>query len=110
MDRRSVVVLLVVLALIALPVFCLAGALEHSCGSCQDSCSHDACAHDPCGTLIRGDDSEVGGIDLPAPLLFAILRLTDAESVPLASSRWYPATRPPPTALPYHASDVPLLI
>ncbi|MFQ5505015.1 MAG: hypothetical protein ACE5F1_09505 [Planctomycetota bacterium] len=110
MDRRTGIILLLVVALLALPAVCLGGVLEHACGCSQDWCSHDACPNDPCDKLIRGDESDVFGLDLTAPVVLAFAPCVDLELATYERSRRRIEPRPPPRTLPYHASDVPLLI
>ena len=131
MFRNAVAVLSSFWLLLA-PTLCAAGVLTHACDcssglteceTCcggeelgcdcvEDGCSHDSCANDPCQVAIALEKQRSVELDLASEAAFTardIFLEWDFASLharPTANSG-------PPSAgknLPYHLSDVPLLV
>jgi len=95
-----------------LPTLCLAGVFGHACGDCEEgpACGHEEqCLDDPCSeTAVRPAAGTLIKDLLPIPSC-------SAPPVPVpfvATTVDRPSPAPPPRAklLPFHESDLPLLI
>ena len=110
MEPRTTTILVIILVLLVVPALCLGAFLEHPCGCDLGSCGHEVgCADDPCNTVVRPEDTGTFVGDLPA--LEPCPTFLTIELVLRAGKRREIIAPPaPPSSLPYHASDVPLLI
>ncbi len=129
---RNAVAALSALWLFLAPALCSAGVLTHACdcssglsecGTCcggekpgcdcaEEGCSHDACANDPCQVAIGAEKVSSAELDFAAEPAFAafdpLLARHSALLQPgLAATSDLSGAR---KNLPYHLSDIPLLV
>ncbi len=130
MLRRNAILLLACWSLLASPMLCLAGAIEHAChgpaeaaDACADAtpacdcdphggpCSHDTdCSSDPCSLLVvaksaRSTPDEIAPLDQHARLATRAFGAAPARHRP-GRTPWDADVGP---RLPVHPSDLPLL-
>ncbi|MHC4064177.1 MAG: hypothetical protein ACYSUQ_06550 [Planctomycetota bacterium] len=124
--NRCVAIILCLLVFHVVPALCVSGVLAHPCG-CEETagcdaecepnpgtcqCQHEAdCGDDPCGTVLtkpKSDENDAAALVQPS---VAPADLPDDDHRRCTSTgpqvRWESLPR---DALPYHPSDLPLLL
>ena len=110
-HRQTAAVLLTIWALVAMPGFCTAGILEHTCECDEASCCEDEASpcSDPCDMLVAGPGERDNDNGIPALVADGAFLSGDSQDLTIHSTACAPQV-PPPKDLPYPPSDRPLLI
>lgn len=109
---RGVTIMVGVWALLAVPLLCMGGMIAHACDCEVDAeCEHEStCCNDPCDEItIRNRSQRDVDVMIAAPAADCRFLGVD-EDVLAGQSQKVGWPRPLRSNLPYHGSDIPLLI